>query len=72
MRINVDTGVLVRAVLRDDKRQSEAAITVLREASLIAVPLPCLCELVGILRRGAGLPRAAVSDAIRALIHAGK
>lgn len=71
MRITVDTNVLARAVLRDDTRQSEAAIKALREASLIAVPLPCLCELVWVLRRGAGLPRAAVSDAIRALIDAG-
>lgn len=71
MRITVDTNVLARAVLRDDEKQSRAAIKVLREASLIAVPLPCLCELVWILRRGAGLPREAVSDAIRALINAG-
>lgn len=71
MRITVDTNVLARAVLRDDKRQSAAAIRVLKEASLIAVPLPCLCELVWVLRRGAGLPRAEVSDAIRALINAG-
>ena len=71
MRITVDTNVLARAVLRDDERQSDAAIEVLREASLIAVPLPCLCELVWVLRRGAGLSRDAVSDAILALINAG-
>ena len=71
MRITVDTNVLARAVLRDHKKQSEAAIKVLREASLIAVPLPCLCELVWVLRRGAGLSRADVSEAIRALINAG-
>ena len=70
MRITVDTNILARAVLRDDKRQSDAAIKVLQEASLIAVPLPCLCELVWVLRRGAGLSRDAVSDAIRALIYA--
>jgi predicted nucleic-acid-binding protein len=70
VRITVDTNILARAVLRDDKRQSKAAIKVLREASLIAVPLPCLCELVWVLRRGAGLPRAEVSDALRALINA--
>jgi predicted nucleic-acid-binding protein len=71
VKITVDTNILARAVLRDDKRQSTAAIKVLREASLIAVPLPCLCELVWVLRRGAGLPRGEVSDAIRALINAG-
>src|SRR5690606_17906120 len=71
VRITVDTNVLARAVLRDDRRQSATAVKVLREASLIAVPLPCLCELVWVLRRGAGLSRADVSEAIRALINAG-
>jgi predicted nucleic-acid-binding protein len=71
VRITVDTNVLVRAVLRDDKKQSRVAIRVLREAALIAVPLPCLCELVWVLRRGAGLPKAEVSGAVRALINAG-
>jgi predicted nucleic-acid-binding protein len=71
VRITVDTNVLARAVLRDDRRQSATAIKVLREASRIAVPLPCLCELVWVLRRGAGLSRVEVSEAIRALINAG-
>jgi predicted nucleic-acid-binding protein len=70
VRITVDTNVLARAVLRDDKKQARAAIKVLRGASLIAVSLPSLCELVWILRRGARLPDADVSKAVRALINA--
>jgi predicted nucleic-acid-binding protein len=48
-----------------------AARNLLRNPALIAVPLPCLCELVWILRRGAKLATADVAAAIRALLNAG-
>ena len=71
MKISVDTTVLVRAVLQDDASQGEAAATLLRSASLIAVSLPCLCELVWVLRRGAKLSVADVALTIRDLLGAG-
>lgn len=43
MKIGVDTNVLVRSVVRDDPGQATVADTALREASLIAISLPCLC-----------------------------
>ena len=46
MKIAVDTNILARAVLLDDPDQGAAARKLLKEASLIAVSLPCLCELV--------------------------
>ncbi len=46
MRVTADTNILVQAVVRDDKRQAEAAASLLWEAELIAVPLPCRCEFV--------------------------
>ena len=49
----------------------EAAATLLRSASLIAVSLPCLCELVWVLRRGAKLSVADVALTIRDLLGAG-
>jgi predicted nucleic-acid-binding protein len=70
MNICVDTNVLVRAVLKDDAKQARNAIKLLEEAALIAVSLPCLCELVWVLRRGARLPTADVAEAIRALLDA--
>ena len=70
MKIVVDTNVLVRAVLQDDKRQGKAAANVLKNASLIAVPLPCLCELVWVLRRGAKLSKEDVAQTIRDLLNA--
>lgn len=71
MKISVDTNVLVRAVLQDDAEQARTAAKILEEASLIAVSLPCLCEFVWILLRGAQLPKEKVAVAIRALLDAG-
>ena len=71
MKISVDTNVLARAVLQDDAEQAHAAAKILEEASLIAVSLPCLCELAWILFRGAQFPKEKVAVAIRALLDAG-
>ncbi|NTI04816.1 type II toxin-antitoxin system VapC family toxin [Agrobacterium rhizogenes] len=71
MKISVDTNVLARAVLQDDATQGHAAGKLLKEASLIAVSLPCLCELVWILRGGAKLPKEDVAITIRDLLDAG-
>ncbi len=68
MKISVDTNVLARAVLQDDAAQARAAAKVLEKASLIAVSLPCLCEFVWILLRGAQLPKENVVIAVRALL----
>ncbi len=71
MKIAADTNVLVRAVVRDDKMQAEVAARVLRNASLVAVAISSLCELVWVLRRTYGFSAAEASAAIRALIGAG-
>jgi len=70
MKITADTNVLVRAVLQDDAGQAAKATALLRQASLIAISLPCLCELVWVLLRGAKLSKEDVSKAIRALLDA--
>jgi predicted nucleic-acid-binding protein len=67
MKITADTNVLVRAVVRDDEQQACAADKVLREAAIIAVALPSLCEFVWVLRRVYGLDQADIASAIRAL-----
>jgi predicted nucleic-acid-binding protein len=71
MKISVDTNVLVRAVLQDDAKQAETASKLLKDASLIAVSVPCLCELVWILRRGAKLSKEDVAVTLRDLLGAG-
>lgn len=70
MKISVDTNVLVRAVLQDNARQARVANKLLREAALIAVSLPCLCELTWVLRRGARLSKEDISEVIRSLMTA--
>lgn len=68
MKISVDTNVLARAVLQDDAAQARVATKILEEASLIAVSLSCLCELVWILLRGAQLPKERVALALQSLL----
>jgi predicted nucleic-acid-binding protein len=46
MRVTVDTNILVRAVVDDDRKQAAAAARLLKDAEIIAIPLPCLCESV--------------------------
>ena len=70
MKLAVDTNVLVRAVVRDDRPQAEIAAKWLRDSNLIAVALSALCELVWVLRRVYGFKAAEVADTIRALTSA--
>lgn len=69
MKVIADTNLLARAILQDDEAQCRMARDLLKQATLIAVPLPCLCELVWILRQGAKLPKEDVAVAIRALLN---
>ncbi|MEP6841054.1 MAG: type II toxin-antitoxin system VapC family toxin [Bradyrhizobium sp.] len=50
MKITADTNVLVRALTEDHIEHSKAAQLTLRNAELVAVTIPTLCELVWILR----------------------
>jgi len=70
MKITVDTNVLVRAVVRDDERQARAAAKLLKDAELIAVSLPCLCEFVWVLRRVYNFGQQDISAALEALLNA--
>ena len=51
MKVAVDSNVLVRAVVCDDRAQAEIAARWLRNSSLLIVALSALCELVWVLRR---------------------
>lgn len=70
MRITADTNVLIRGAVRDDPEQTLAADRVLRDATLIAVSLPCLCEFAWVLGRVYRFGSAEVATAIRALLAA--
>jgi predicted nucleic-acid-binding protein len=71
VKVIVDTNILVRAVVRDDEGQARAAAALLKEAEIIAVPLPCLCEFVWVLRRVYGFRQDDIAAAIEALLEAG-
>lgn len=71
MKVIADTNVLVRAVVRDDKKQAQAAAKLLRDAEIIAVSLPCLCEFVWVLRRLYGFSQGDIAAALTALLNVG-
>ena len=70
MKVVVDTNILVRALVGDDAAQARIAARVLTDAELIAVALPCLCELVWVLRRVYNFHASDAANAIRALLSA--
>ncbi len=67
MKITADTNVLIRAVVRDDEKQAMAADKILKNAEIIAVTLPSLCEFVWVLRRLYEFDQKEIAAAIRAL-----
>jgi len=52
LKITADTNVLVRAATLDDRMQAALATDLLRDAEVIAVTLPKLCEFAWVLGRG--------------------
>ena len=68
MKITADTTVLVRALVQDDPEQARAASALLKQAELVAIPLPVLCELIWELRRVYGFTRVDCMGAIEALM----
>ncbi|MDE0286742.1 MAG: type II toxin-antitoxin system VapC family toxin [Gammaproteobacteria bacterium] len=69
MKITVDTNVLVRAAVQDHPEQSAHAAKALQDASLVAIPLPALCEFVWVLRRGYGMSVTLIADALVRLMN---
>ena len=68
MKITADTNVLIRAAVQDDPHQARLAAKALREADLVAVPVPALCEFVWVLRRGYKKSISDISVAIHRLM----
>jgi len=69
LRIIADTNVLVRAAVADDPQQGELAADVLRDAELVAVTFPTLCEFVWVLARGYNREAREIIEAIRRLVE---
>ena len=67
MKVAADTNLLVRIVARDDESQARIALDLLSAAEQVTLPLPCLCELVWVLRRLYGLTSDDLAIAVRAV-----
>ncbi len=70
MKVTVDTNVLIRAAVRDDKKQAQIAASLLKGADVIAVTLPALCEFVWVLRKHYGYAKQDIVAAIQVLLSA--
>lgn len=68
MRITADTNVLVRAITGDHERQSRIARAELESATMIALAIPAVCELVWVLSRGYGIAPNGIAVTVRRLI----
>lgn len=67
MRITPDTNVLVLAAVQDDAAQAALAVAILRDAELVALTMPTLCEFVWVLMRAYKKRPDEVSVALRRL-----
>jgi predicted nucleic-acid-binding protein len=70
MRIAVDTNVLVRAAVRDDAEQTDAATKLMRRAEVVAIAVSSLCEFVWVLRSVYRFRSAEMANAIRTVLAA--
>jgi len=70
VKITADTNVLVRAAVRDDMAQADAAIRLLGRAQMVAIALPSLCEFAWVLRSVYGFSVSDIAKAIRTLLAA--
>jgi predicted nucleic-acid-binding protein len=69
VKATLDTNVLVRLATQDDPAQAALALQVLQKATLIAVPVTALCEMVWVLLRGYRYTPGQVAHAVRTLMQ---
>jgi predicted nucleic-acid-binding protein len=70
VKIAVDTNVLVRAAVRDDVEQADAATKLMARAKMVAIAVPSLCEFVWVLRSVYRFQSSDIAKAIRTLLTA--
>jgi predicted nucleic-acid-binding protein len=69
MKITADTNLLVRAITGDDAQQSKTAQAALKNADVVALALPALCELAWVLSQGYKISPRDIAEAIRRLMN---
>jgi len=70
VKIAVDTNVLVRAAVRDDPEQTDVSTRAMARATILAIPVPLLCEFVWVLRSVYRFKAAEIGFAMRRLLAA--
>src|SRR6267154_4515773 len=70
MKIAVDTNVLVRAAVRDDVQQTDAATKLMARAKMVAIAVPSVCEFVWGLRSVYRFQSSGIAKAMRTLLAA--
>jgi predicted nucleic-acid-binding protein len=70
VKIAVDTNVLVRAAVRDEVEQADAATKLMARAKMVTIAVPSLCEFVWVLRSVYRFPSSDIAKAIRTLLAA--
>ena len=70
MKVTADTNILVRITVQDNEQQAQTAMRVLRNAELVAVTLPCLCEFVWVLRTVYKFNAQQISSALQTILNA--
>lgn len=70
MKIIADTNILVRAATMDDPVQAPIARKLLRNAELVAVTLPALCEFCWVLRSVYKFETPKIAASLRLLLDA--
>jgi predicted nucleic-acid-binding protein len=61
---------MVRAAVRDDLDQADAATRIMARAEVLAIPVSSLCEFVWVLRSVYGYRAPKIAEAIRILLSA--
>ena len=70
MRVTADANILVRAAVADDPHEARQAMDLLRDAEIVVLTLPALCEFAWVLARGYRRPAADIAGAVRRLAGA--
>ena len=69
-KISVDTNVLVRAAIRDNPQQMQAAQATLAAADIVAISTHALCEFAWVMRQGYKQAPTRIAAGIRLVIGA--
>ena len=68
MKIGIDTNLLVRLVIGDDRAQQNIAAEALEGAELVAISVHVFCEFAWVLDRSYRVSKPDLSDAIRRIL----